>query len=131
MDASVDNIDIDNALLQNFLYKPTISADCLDLEKFKDNWIDPNLTFALFNKIIKNLDQYIKSEKSILDNPPNSVDILDKILVYSPLGNFMSNKQLAEQANKQIDKLLNKQLGQHRNEQLKEQLDEWPNKQPN
>ena len=37
MDASVNNMDIDNILLQNFLYKPAFSADCLNLEKFKGN----------------------------------------------------------------------------------------------
>ena len=37
MDASVDDMDIDNILLQNFLYKLTISADCLNLKEFKNN----------------------------------------------------------------------------------------------
>jgi len=37
IDASVNNIDIDNVLLQNFLYKPTLSADYLNLEEFKGN----------------------------------------------------------------------------------------------
>ena len=37
MDTSIDNMDIDNALLQNFLHKPTISTNCLDLEEFKGN----------------------------------------------------------------------------------------------
>jgi len=96
IDASVNNMDIDNVLLQNFLYKPTISADYLNLEEFKGDWADPNPTFTLFNEIINNLDQYIKSKKSILDNLPNSVDILDKILVFSFLGDFALNKQLAE-----------------------------------
>ncbi len=37
IDISVNNIDIDNVLLQNFLYKPTISTNYLDLEEFKSN----------------------------------------------------------------------------------------------
>jgi len=37
IDVSVDNMDINNILLQNFLYKPTISADCLNLEEFKND----------------------------------------------------------------------------------------------
>ena len=37
IDAFVNNIDIDNILLQNFLYKPTFSADYLNLEEFKGN----------------------------------------------------------------------------------------------
>jgi hypothetical protein len=37
IDASVDDIDIDNVLLQNFLYRPTLSADCLNLEEFRGN----------------------------------------------------------------------------------------------
>ena len=56
MDVSVDNMDIDNALLQNFLYKPTFSADYLNLEEFKGDWTNSNLAFALFNEIIKDLD---------------------------------------------------------------------------
>jgi hypothetical protein len=35
MDASIDDMDIDNVLLQNFLYKPTFSADCSNLEDFE------------------------------------------------------------------------------------------------
>ena len=35
IDASVNDIDIDNILLQNFLYKPTLSTDCSNLEEFK------------------------------------------------------------------------------------------------
>ena len=56
IDASVNNMDINNILLQNFLYKPTFSIDYLNLEEFKGNWTDPDLAFALFNKIIQNLD---------------------------------------------------------------------------
>ena len=56
IDASINNMDIDNILLQNFLYKPTLSVDCLNLEEFKGNWTNPNLAFTLFNKIIQNLD---------------------------------------------------------------------------
>ena len=56
MDASVDDMDIDNILLQNFLYKPTLNADCSNLEEFKSDWTDPNLAFSLFDKIIKDLD---------------------------------------------------------------------------
>jgi len=37
IDAFIDNIDIDNTLLQNFLYKPPISANYLDLKKFKSD----------------------------------------------------------------------------------------------
>jgi len=37
IDASINNIDIDNILLKNFLYKPTLSIDCLNLEEFKGN----------------------------------------------------------------------------------------------
>ncbi len=37
IDASINNIDIDNILLQNFLYKPTLSVDYLNLEEFKGN----------------------------------------------------------------------------------------------
>ena len=37
IDASVNGMDIDNVLLQNFLYKPTLSVDCLGLEEFKGN----------------------------------------------------------------------------------------------
>jgi len=55
IDTSVNNIDINNTLLQNFLYKPTISANFLNLEEFKSDWTDPNLIFTLFNKI-KDLD---------------------------------------------------------------------------
>ena len=116
IDASINNMDIDNVLFQDFLHKPTISDNCLGPEGFKGNWTNPDLTFALFNKIIRDLDQYIRSEKPISDNPPNGVDILDEILVFSPLGDFVLNKQLAEQADKQIDELLNKQPGQHGNE---------------
>ena len=115
INASINNMDINNILLQNFLYKPAFSADCLNLKEFKGNWTNPNLAFTLFNKIIQDLDQYVKLEKSILDNPPNSVNVLDKTLVFSPLGDFILNKQLGEQANKQINKLLNKQLGQYGN----------------
>ena len=46
--------------------------------------------------MMKDLDQYIRSKKSILDNPPNGVNMLDKILVCSPLEDFVLNKQLAE-----------------------------------
>ena len=35
IDTSINNMDIDNVLLQNFLYKPTLSADRLNLEEFK------------------------------------------------------------------------------------------------
>ena len=56
IDASVNNIDIDNVLLQNFLYKPTLSVNCLNLKEFKGNWTNYNLASALFNKIIQNLD---------------------------------------------------------------------------
>ena len=80
--------------------------------------------------MIKDLDQYIISKKSISDNPPDGVDMLDEILVFSPSGDFTSNKQLAEQANEQIDELPDKQPGQHGNEQLREQPDKWPNKRP-
>ena len=129
MDAPIDNMDIDNILLQNFLYKPTLSADRLNLEEFKGDQTNPSLTFALINKIMQDLDQYVKSEKSILDNLPNGVNVLNKTLVFSSLGEFILNKQLAEQANKQVNKLLNKSLGQYGNKQLREQLDEWLNKQ--
>ena len=37
INASIDDMDIDNVLLQNFLYKPTISTDCLNLEEFKND----------------------------------------------------------------------------------------------
>ena len=37
IDTSIDNMDIDNVLLQNFLYKPTISTNYLDLEEFEGN----------------------------------------------------------------------------------------------
>ena len=37
IDASVNNMDIDNILLQNFLYKPTLNADYLNLEEFKSD----------------------------------------------------------------------------------------------
>ena len=56
IDTSVNNIDIDNILLQDFLYKPTLRVDYLNLEEFKSNQTDPNLAFSLFNKIIKDLD---------------------------------------------------------------------------
>jgi len=49
---------------------------------------------------MQDLDQYVKSEKSILDNLPNGVNVLNKTLVFSSLGEFILNKQLAEQANK-------------------------------
>jgi len=41
---------------------------------------------------MKDLDQYIKSKKSILDTLPNNVDIFNKILVFSPLGDFVLNR---------------------------------------
>ena len=37
INTSINNIDINNVLLQNFLYKPTLSADCLNLKEFKSN----------------------------------------------------------------------------------------------
>ena len=37
IDTSVNNIDIDNILLQNFLYKPTLNANYLNLEEVKSN----------------------------------------------------------------------------------------------
>ena len=37
IDTSIDDIDIDNALLQNFLYKPTFSVDYLNLKEFKSD----------------------------------------------------------------------------------------------
>ena len=97
---SIDSIDIDNVLLQDFLYKPIFSTSCLNLEEFKNNWTDPSLTFTLFNKIIKDLDQYIILEKFISDNLPNGIDILNKIIVFSFLENFILNKQLVKQADK-------------------------------
>ena len=94
MDTSVDNMDIDNALLQNFLYKPTISANCLDPKEFGGDWTDPNLTFTLFDKIIKDLDQYIRSKKSISDNPLDGVNMLNKQL----------NQHLESQSERQLNK---------------------------
>jgi hypothetical protein len=83
----------------------------LNPEDFKGDWTNPGLTFAIFNKIMKDLDQHIISKKSISDNPPDSVDMLNKFLIFSPLGDFALNKQLVKQVNKQIGKLLNKQPG--------------------
>jgi len=37
IDAPINNMDIDNVLLENFLYKPAFSADHLNLEEFKGN----------------------------------------------------------------------------------------------
>ena len=130
MDASVDDMDIDNVLLQNFLYEPTLSADCSNPEEFEGDWTNPDLAFALFDEMMKDLDQHVRSEKPISDNPPDSVDMLDEVLVFSSSGDFASNKQLAEQADEQIGGLPNEQPCQHGNEQPREQLDEWPNKQP-
>jgi hypothetical protein len=31
----IDNMDVDNVLLQNFLYEPTLSADYLNPEEFE------------------------------------------------------------------------------------------------
>jgi len=45
---------------------------------------------------MQDLNQYIRLEKSILDNLPNSINVLDKTLVFSPLRDFALNKQLAE-----------------------------------
>jgi hypothetical protein len=56
INASIDDIDIDNVLFQNFLYKFTFSADYSNLEEFKGDWINPDLAFTLFNKMIKDLD---------------------------------------------------------------------------
>ena len=42
--------------------------------------------------MIKNLNQYIKSKKSILDNLLNSVDILNEILIFFSLEDFVLNK---------------------------------------
>ena len=35
IDTFINNMDINNILLQNFLYKPIISTNYLDLEEFK------------------------------------------------------------------------------------------------
>ena len=56
IDAFIDSIDINNILLQDFLYKPTFNASYLNLKEFKDNWIDFSLTFTLFDEMIKDLD---------------------------------------------------------------------------
>jgi hypothetical protein len=37
MNASINDIDIDNILLQNFLYKFTLSTDYLNLKEFEGN----------------------------------------------------------------------------------------------
>jgi hypothetical protein len=37
INAFIDDINIDNILLQNFLYKSTLSANYLNLEEFKGN----------------------------------------------------------------------------------------------
>jgi len=113
MDTSVNNMDIDNVLFQNFLHKPTISADCLGPEEFKSDWTDPNLTFTLFNEMIKNLDQHIRLEKSISNNPPDGVDMLNK----------QPNQHLESQLEKQLNKP-KKLPDQHFNSQLDKQPDE-------
>jgi hypothetical protein len=37
INTSVNDMDIDNVLLQNFLYKPTLNTDYSNLEEFKSN----------------------------------------------------------------------------------------------
>ena len=37
MDTPIDDININNVLLENFLYKPTLSIDRLNLKEFKSD----------------------------------------------------------------------------------------------